>query len=59
MECRTLSHQQAKALYDRFGKKQDSQSFYEDIAINALIRKYEFDIIHYSGFDTIICIRKA
>jgi ubiquinone/menaquinone biosynthesis C-methylase UbiE len=43
MECRTLSHQQAKAFYDRFGKKQDSQSFYEDMAINALIRKCEFD----------------
>ncbi len=43
MECRTLSHQQAKAFYDRFGKKQDSQSFYEDIAIEALIRKCDFD----------------
>jgi ubiquinone/menaquinone biosynthesis C-methylase UbiE len=43
MECRTLSHQQAKAFYDRFGKKQDSQGFYEDIAIEALIRKCDFD----------------
>ena len=43
MEYRTLSHRQAKAFYDRFGKKQDSQSFYEDIAIKALIRKCEFD----------------
>ena len=38
-----MSHQQAKAFYDRFGKKQDSQSFYEDIAIEALIRKCDFD----------------
>lgn len=43
MECRTLSRQQARAFYDRFGKKQDSQSFYEDIATKALIGKCEFD----------------
>lgn len=38
-----LSHQQAKAFYDRFGKKQDSQSFYEDVATAALIRNGEFE----------------
>jgi ubiquinone/menaquinone biosynthesis C-methylase UbiE len=38
-----LSHQQAKAFYDRFGKKQDWQSFYEDIATAALIQNGEFD----------------
>jgi ubiquinone/menaquinone biosynthesis C-methylase UbiE len=37
-----LSHQQAKAFYDRLGKKQDWQSFYEDVAIKALIRNGEF-----------------
>jgi ubiquinone/menaquinone biosynthesis C-methylase UbiE len=38
-----LSHRQAKAFYDRFGKKQDWQSFYEDVATEALIRNGEFD----------------
>jgi ubiquinone/menaquinone biosynthesis C-methylase UbiE len=37
-----LSHQQAKSFYDRFGKKQDWQNFYEDIATGALIRNGEF-----------------
>jgi ubiquinone/menaquinone biosynthesis C-methylase UbiE len=38
-----LSHRQAKAFYDRFGKKQDWQSFYEDVATEALIQNGEFD----------------
>jgi ubiquinone/menaquinone biosynthesis C-methylase UbiE len=38
-----LSYGQAKAFYDRFGKKQDWQSFYEDVATAALIRNGEFD----------------
>jgi ubiquinone/menaquinone biosynthesis C-methylase UbiE len=38
-----LSHEQAKAFYDRFGKKQDWQSFYESDAIEALIRNGDFD----------------
>jgi ubiquinone/menaquinone biosynthesis C-methylase UbiE len=38
-----LSYQQAKKFYDRFGKKQDWQSFYEDVATEALIRNGEFD----------------
>ena len=38
-----LSHQQAKAFYDRFGKKQDTQWFYEDVATEALLRNGEFD----------------
>jgi ubiquinone/menaquinone biosynthesis C-methylase UbiE len=38
-----LSHQQAKEFYDSFGKKQDWQSFYENIAIKALIRQIELD----------------
>jgi SAM-dependent methyltransferase len=32
-----LSHEQAKAFYDRFGRKQDWQSFYESAAVEALI----------------------
>lgn len=43
MESRTLSHYQVKAFYDRLGKKQDWQSFYEDVATEALIRNGEFD----------------
>jgi ubiquinone/menaquinone biosynthesis C-methylase UbiE len=38
-----LSYQQAKAFYDRFGKRQDWQRFYEDVATEALIRNAEFD----------------
>ena len=43
MEPRVLTHQQAKAFYDRFGKKQDWQGFYDDIATEALIRNGEFN----------------
>ncbi len=32
-----LSHRQAKTFYDRFGRKQDWQGFYEDAAVNALL----------------------
>ena len=32
-----LSPSSAQAYYDRFGKKQDSQSFYEDPALNELV----------------------
>ena len=38
-----LSYQQAKSFYDRFGKKQDRQGFYEDVATEALIRNAKFD----------------
>ncbi|RMD62955.1 class I SAM-dependent methyltransferase, partial [Candidatus Parcubacteria bacterium] len=38
-----LSYQQAKAFYDRLGKKQDWQRFYEDVATAALLRNGEFD----------------
>ena len=38
-----LSHEQARAFYDRFGRKQDWQSFYESAAIEALIRNADFD----------------
>jgi len=32
-----LNREQAKAFYDRFGKKQDAQSFYEDAALDLLM----------------------
>ncbi len=38
-----LTHQQAKAFYDRFGSKQDSQAFYEDRAINELVVRADFE----------------
>lgn len=38
-----LTHSQAKAFYDRFGKKQDTQSFYEDAALDALIAHAAFE----------------
>jgi SAM-dependent methyltransferase len=38
-----LSHQQAKAFYDRFGRKQDWQAFYEDVTTEALIRNGQFE----------------
>jgi ubiquinone/menaquinone biosynthesis C-methylase UbiE len=43
MEPRMLSHGQAKAFYDRFGKKQDWQNFFEDAATAALLQNEVFD----------------
>lgn len=40
---RTLSEQQARAFYDRLGKKQDTQAFYEDPAIQALLAHGDFE----------------
>ena len=37
-----LSRSSAQAYYDRFGKKQDSQSFYEDPALNDLVAHAHF-----------------
>lgn len=39
---RYLTHQQARHFYDRFGTKQDTQSFYEDKAIDVLIQHADF-----------------
>src|SRR6266508_882694 len=39
---RTLSHHEAKAFYDRFGARQDSQAFYEDCALQELVRHSNF-----------------
>ncbi len=38
----TLSYDQAKRFYDRFGARQDRQAFYEDPAVAALIAHAEF-----------------
>jgi ubiquinone/menaquinone biosynthesis C-methylase UbiE len=38
-----LKPSEAKAFYDRFGKKQDTQSFYEDPATRALIARARLD----------------
>jgi ubiquinone/menaquinone biosynthesis C-methylase UbiE len=40
---RTLTLEEAKAYYDGFGAKQDSQSFYEGLAIKLLIANSHFD----------------
>ncbi len=32
-----LSHEQARVFYDRFGRRQDSQAFYEDVVLDRLI----------------------
>ncbi len=40
---RTLSHDEARAFYDRFGAKQDSQGFYEDPPVADLITHADFD----------------
>lgn len=37
-----LTHAQARAFYDRFGKKQDTQAFYENAALDALIAHADF-----------------
>jgi ubiquinone/menaquinone biosynthesis C-methylase UbiE len=37
----TLSHEQAKTFYDRFGRKQDWQRVYEDLAIERLVTRLD------------------
>lgn len=39
---RLLSHEEAKAFYDRFGSRQDSQRFYEDPALFVLLAHADF-----------------
>ncbi len=34
---RTLTHAEAKSFYDRFGRKQDRQAFYEEAALSAMV----------------------
>lgn len=43
---RTLSHDEARAFYDWFGARQDSQKFYEDRAVADLIAHAEFGAAH-------------
>ena len=43
---RTLTTAEAKAFYDRFGTKQDSQAFYEDRALDPLITHADFQHAH-------------
>jgi ubiquinone/menaquinone biosynthesis C-methylase UbiE len=38
-----LTRAQARAFYDRFGKKQDAQSFYEDAALDELVAQGAFE----------------
>jgi len=40
---RTLTREEAKSYYDHFGAKQDSQSFYEAPALQALVENSHFD----------------
>lgn len=37
-----LSHDEAKAFYDRFGARQDKQAFYEDAALDRLVANSRF-----------------
>ncbi len=39
----TLTYDEARAFYDRFGSKQDWQRFYEDAAVNELLEHMAFD----------------
>jgi len=39
---RSLSHQEARRIYDRIGAKQDTQAFYEDVATRELLRHGDF-----------------
>lgn len=39
---KTLSHEEARRIYDFIGSKQDSQAFYEDVATRDLVRHGEF-----------------
>lgn len=43
MAARTLSHDEARAFYDRFGRKQDLQRIYEDPALEVLLRHADFE----------------
>ena len=43
LEMKTLSHQQARRVYDRIGARQDSQGFYEDPIVRDLVAHGEFD----------------
>ena len=42
MPGRTLTHTAARSFYDRFGAKQDDQAWYEDAALENLVRASRF-----------------
>ncbi len=42
-----LNSEAARTYYDRFGKKQDTQSFYEDPALNDLVANANFEQARY------------
>jgi ubiquinone/menaquinone biosynthesis C-methylase UbiE len=39
---RTLTHDEARSVYDRIGPWQDSQAFYEDVATREIVRVADF-----------------
>ncbi len=39
---KTLTHEQARRVYDRIGRRQDSQGFYEDRALDILVEHGQF-----------------
>jgi ubiquinone/menaquinone biosynthesis C-methylase UbiE len=43
---RVLTHEEARGFYDRFGRRQDSQRFYEDAALKVLIEHARFGAAH-------------
>ena len=43
---RTLTHDEAKSFYDRFGAKQDRQAFYEARALQAILTHASLDQAH-------------
>jgi ubiquinone/menaquinone biosynthesis C-methylase UbiE len=42
-----LTHAEARAFYDRFGRRQDDQAFYEDPALEELVRQGEFETAEF------------
>lgn len=40
---RTLTRDEARDFYDRFGRRQDAQAAYEDVALDALVAHARFD----------------
>lgn len=41
---RTLTHEQARRVYDRIGARQDTQGFYENAALDLLVEHGEFGL---------------
>ena len=41
--ARVLTHNEARKFYDRFGRRQDTQRFYEDAALKHLIERARFE----------------